>query len=51
MAELVDRAAIELAHRHELVAGLHHGVKDQSLRRMTRGNGERCRAAFKGRAL
>jgi hypothetical protein len=46
VAELVDGAAIELAHRHELVARLHDGVERQELCRMARCHRERCRAAF-----
>jgi hypothetical protein len=34
LAELVDRAAIELARRHDIVAGAHQGVQRQQLRRM-----------------
>ena len=51
MAELVDRAAIELAHGHELVTRLHDGVEDEELGRMAGRDGQRGRAAFEGRDL
>ena len=51
VAELVDRAAIELAHGHELVARLHDGVEDQELGRVARCDRERGGAAFEGRDL
>src|SRR5690606_4877540 len=52
MAELVDRPAIELARRDEVVAALHEGMEDEKLRRVTRGGGERGGAAFeRGNAL
>jgi hypothetical protein len=34
MRKLVDRAAVELANGNELIAGLHHGVEREKLRRM-----------------
>ena len=51
MVELVDRPAIELAHRHEFIAGLHDGVEHQHLRRMARGQRQGRRAAFQCRDL
>ncbi len=44
--ELVDRAAVELGRSDELVARLHQRVKDDRLRRVARGDGQRG-----GRAL
>ena len=50
--ELVDRAAVELPAGHELVARLQQGVEHDHLRGVTRGDGERRRAAFeRGDAL
>ena len=49
MAELIDRAAIELAGRNEVVAGLHERVEDQKLRAMTRSSRKCSGAAFEGR--
>ena len=52
VVELVDRAAVELPSRDELVAGLHQGVEHDRLRGMPRGNGECRRAALeRGDAL
>ncbi len=39
MAELVDRAAIELFRRDEVIARLHQGVEDQELCGVARGDG------------
>ena len=50
--ELVDRAAVELPARHELVAGLHQRVEHDRLRGVARGDGQCRRAAFeRGDAL
>jgi hypothetical protein len=51
IAELVDRAAIELAAGDEFVARLHEGVEDDQLGAMARGGGESRGAAFKGGAF
>ena len=49
VVELVDRAAVELPSRDELVAGLHQGVEHDRLRGVSRGHGECRRAAFERR--
>ena len=49
MIELVDRAAIELLGRNELVAGLEQGVEHQELGRMAGGHRESGGAAFQRR--
>ncbi len=46
LAELVDRAAIELARRHDIVARSHQGVQCQQLRRVARAAGQTGAAAF-----
>ena len=52
VVELVDRAAIELLRRHELVARLHQAVEHQHLRGMAGGDREAGGAAFeRGDAL
>ena len=49
LGELVDRAAIELARGDELIARLHQRMEHDRLRRVSRGDGERGRAALQGR--
>ena len=49
MGELVDRAAVQLAGRHELVAGLQERVEDHHLRGVAGGDRERRRAALQRR--
>ena len=46
MIELVDRAAIELLRRHELVAGLQQAMKNQNLRGVAGSDCKPRRAAF-----
>ena len=49
MAELGDRAAVELVRGDELVARLEQGVKDYELGGVARGGGERGAAALERR--
>ena len=49
VGELVDGAAVELARRHELVAGLQQGMHDDHLRGVAGGDGEGRGAALEGR--
>ena len=52
VVELVDRAAVELTRRHDLVAGRKQRVERQMLRRMSRAHRERRNPAFqRGNAL
>ena len=46
LAELVDRAAIELTRRYDVVAGAHQRVQRDELGGMARCDGERGAAAF-----
>ena len=48
-AELGQRAAVEIARGEKLVARLHQREKDQELRGMARGGGDRGAAAFEAR--
>jgi hypothetical protein len=47
--ELIDRAAIQLARRDDLIAWFHQRVKDNELRGVARRHGQCRRTTFQSR--